>query len=172
METAQTQRAAKLTCVIVRRAGGLSPRTTPPGSTRQLVSQHRARSFRADKTNGRPPTKWPFEGKWPASPPNRHPVSGSSSSPAPLDSIPDGEVHGRTHIERDPAIFTDETSMQPIGTNEVAQNANQELLDRARRSIAGGDSSTMRVLPYHLPLVASHGRGSRVWDVEGNEYID
>jgi glutamate-1-semialdehyde 2,1-aminomutase len=46
------------------------------------------------------------------------------------------------------------------------------LMERARRSIAGGDSSTMRVLPYHLPLVAERGRGSRVWDAEGREYID
>jgi glutamate-1-semialdehyde 2,1-aminomutase len=46
------------------------------------------------------------------------------------------------------------------------------MMERARRSIAGGDSSTMRVLPYHLPLVAEQGRGSRVWDIDGNEYID
>jgi len=30
----------------------------------------------------------------------------------------------------------------------------------------------MRVLPYALPLVAERGQGSRVWDVDGNEYID
>lgn len=46
------------------------------------------------------------------------------------------------------------------------------MLARARCSIAGGDSSTMRVLPYHLPLVASRGKGCRVWDVDDNEYID
>jgi len=40
------------------------------------------------------------------------------------------------------------------------------------KSIAGGDNSTMRVLPYHLPLVATRGKGSRVWDVDGQEYID
>ena len=46
------------------------------------------------------------------------------------------------------------------------------LLHRGRRSIAGGDSSTMRVLPYHLPLVAERGDGGTVWDADGNEYID
>jgi glutamate-1-semialdehyde 2,1-aminomutase len=46
------------------------------------------------------------------------------------------------------------------------------MLERGRQSIAGGDSSTMRVLPYHLPLVADRGEGSRVWDVDGNEYLD
>jgi glutamate-1-semialdehyde 2,1-aminomutase len=49
---------------------------------------------------------------------------------------------------------------------------NDDMLQRGRRAIAGGDSSTMRVLPYHQPLVADRGEGSRVWDVEGREYID
>ena len=48
----------------------------------------------------------------------------------------------------------------------------KQLLERGRRAIAGGDSSTMRVLPYHIPLVAAFGRGSRMWDEDGNEYID
>lgn len=30
----------------------------------------------------------------------------------------------------------------------------------------------MRVLPYHLPLVAQRGEGAHVWDVDGNEYLD
>jgi glutamate-1-semialdehyde 2,1-aminomutase len=63
--------------------------------------------------------------------------------------------------------------MQSVGTTpETYTNTNEQILQRGRRAIAGGDSSTMRVLPYHLPLVASHGRGSRVWDVDGNEYVD
>ena len=48
----------------------------------------------------------------------------------------------------------------------------ERLLQRGRRSLAGGDSSTMRVLPYHLPLVAERGEGSRLWDADGKEYID
>src|ERR1700729_3070975 len=64
-------------------------------------------------------------------------------------------------------------SMQRVGTtHETYTNTNEQVLQRGRRSIAGGDSSTMRVLPYHLPLVAERGEGSRVWDVDGNEYID
>ncbi len=49
---------------------------------------------------------------------------------------------------------------------------NDALLARAKLSIAGGDSSTMRVLPYHLPLVAERGEGCRIWDTEGREYLD
>lgn len=48
----------------------------------------------------------------------------------------------------------------------------EQLLERGRKSLAGGDSSTMRVLPYHLPLVAERGKGARVWDADDNEYID
>ena len=48
----------------------------------------------------------------------------------------------------------------------------EEFLSRAKLSVAGGDSSTMRVLPYHPPLVAASGQGCRIRDVDGNEYID
>src|SRR5579863_4162015 len=58
-----------------------------------------------------------------------------------------------------------------VATERVV-TANEKLLDRARRAIAGGDSSTMRVLPYHLPLVAVRGQGSRVWDADDKEYVD
>src|ERR1700733_828501 len=63
--------------------------------------------------------------------------------------------------------------MQTINSPiSVSTPISEKVLERGRQSIAGGDSSTMRVLPYHLPLVAARGRGSRVWDVDGNEYID
>jgi len=58
------------------------------------------------------------------------------------------------------------------GKSLQAASASEQLLARARQSIAGGDNSTMRVLPYHLPLVATRGEGSRVWDADGLEYID
>ena len=50
--------------------------------------------------------------------------------------------------------------------------ASEAMLDRAKRSVAGGDSSTMRVLPYHPALVIDRGEGCRIWDVDDNEYID
>ncbi len=57
-------------------------------------------------------------------------------------------------------------------TKEFSTTASEQFLQRAKRAIAGGDSSTMRVLPYHLPLIATKGQGCRVWDMDGNEYID
>jgi glutamate-1-semialdehyde 2,1-aminomutase len=52
------------------------------------------------------------------------------------------------------------------------QSLSAKILARTKDSIAGGDSSSMRVQPYHLPLVAARGLGSRLWDVDDNEYID
>lgn len=55
-----------------------------------------------------------------------------------------------------------------------SKSSNAELLQRARRSIAGGDSSTMRVLPYQFLLVASWRRfpsvGCRGPRVHRSEY--
>jgi glutamate-1-semialdehyde 2,1-aminomutase len=58
--------------------------------------------------------------------------------------------------------------MRVLGTRARSE----ELLERAKQSVAGGDSSTMRALPYHPPLVIDRGAGCRVWDVDGNEYVD
>ena len=57
-----------------------------------------------------------------------------------------------------------------LAANELSGSA--RMLERGRQSLAGGDSSTMRVLPYQIPLVADRARGCRLWDVDGNEYID
>ena len=45
-----------------------------------------------------------------------------------------------------------------------------ELYERAKRSHAGGVSSDGRDQP--LPLFFDHGKGSRLFDVDGNEFID
>lgn len=55
---------------------------------------------------------------------------------------------------------------------ECSFSGSHELIDRARRSVARGADSTMRVLDYHLPLAIDRAEGARVWDVDGNELID
>ena len=45
-----------------------------------------------------------------------------------------------------------------------------EALERCKRTIPGGVCSSIRALDN--PLFLSHGKGSRVWDLDGNEYID
>jgi len=51
----------------------------------------------------------------------------------------------------------------------------QAWFDRAKRSLAGGISSSARLTttgPHPYPLYIDHGSGARIWDVDGNEYID
>ncbi len=46
------------------------------------------------------------------------------------------------------------------------------LFERATRSIAGGVNSGIRKMEQPVPVYFHHGSGSRLWDVDGNEYID
>ena len=47
-----------------------------------------------------------------------------------------------------------------------------QLFERAQGSIAGGVNSGIRRMEAPVPLYFSHGRGSRLFDVDGNECID
>lgn len=48
----------------------------------------------------------------------------------------------------------------------------QRLFERASRVIAGGVNSGIRKLEQPVPLYFTHGKGGRLWDEDGNEYID
>jgi glutamate-1-semialdehyde 2,1-aminomutase len=59
------------------------------------------------------------------------------------------------------------------GAASTAESA--RWFDRAKRVLAGGISSSARStttgsLPY--PLYMAHGQGSRIWDADGNQFID
>ena len=45
------------------------------------------------------------------------------------------------------------------------------VFEQCKTVVAGGESSYAR-LSNTRPIVMSHGKGSRFWDVDGNEYID
>jgi glutamate-1-semialdehyde 2,1-aminomutase len=47
-----------------------------------------------------------------------------------------------------------------------------ERFERSRRSLAGGVSSSLRRSARPYPLFYTHGCGSRVFDVDGNAYLD
>jgi glutamate-1-semialdehyde 2,1-aminomutase len=49
--------------------------------------------------------------------------------------------------------------------------AEQELLEKARRYLPGGNGGNL-ALPKELEFLAHHGKGSHVYDVSGNEYVD
>jgi len=48
----------------------------------------------------------------------------------------------------------------------------RQLFERAQRSIAGGVNSGIRKMEQPVPLYFARGAGSRLWDVDGNEYLD
>src|SRR5680860_613650 len=47
-----------------------------------------------------------------------------------------------------------------------------ELLKRAQKVLAGGVSSEFRKYNYPHAMFYTHGKGSRIYDVDGNEYLD
>src|SRR4029453_12550622 len=51
------------------------------------------------------------------------------------------------------------------------QHRSRELLERAGRSLAGGVNSGRQISRPQRVWI-SHGSGSRVWDADGNEYVD
>ncbi len=51
------------------------------------------------------------------------------------------------------------------------QPESRRLAERARRSLAGGVTSSWQATRPQ-PVWLSHGRGSRIYDVDGNEYVD
>lgn len=48
----------------------------------------------------------------------------------------------------------------------------KELFERANTMVAGGVSSQIRRAESPVPLFFERGKGSKLWDVDGNEYVD
>jgi glutamate-1-semialdehyde 2,1-aminomutase len=57
-----------------------------------------------------------------------------------------------------------------MDTTNYAQSA--ALLERAKKVMAGGVSSEFRKMNFPHAMFYSHGIGSRIYDVDGNEYLD
>ena len=62
----------------------------------------------------------------------------------------------------------------PPQTPRARRARSRELLEQARRLMPGGVNSPVRAFNAvgGEPVFMARGRGSRVWDVDGNEYID
>ena len=56
----------------------------------------------------------------------------------------------------------------------MRQNRSQELFSQAQKYIPGGVNSPVRSFRSveGLPRFIARGKGSRVWDIDGNEYVD
>ncbi len=62
----------------------------------------------------------------------------------------------------------------PPALERVATTRSRQLVKRARRVIPGGVNSAVRAFGAvgGTPRFIDHGKGARIWDVDGNEYID
>jgi glutamate-1-semialdehyde 2,1-aminomutase len=73
-------------------------------------------------------------------------------------------------------IDIDRTRIAELAAREHARlndrtPGSKELYERARRALSGGVASTYQVRdPW--PIYLSHGKGARVWDVDGNVMLD
>jgi glutamate-1-semialdehyde 2,1-aminomutase len=80
-----------------------------------------------------------------------------------------------THVTADPKLTADAELTQIIAEQEEIfvrrQPESQRLAGQARQHLAGGVTSSWQITAPQ-PVWLSHGRGSRVWDVDGNEYVD
>jgi glutamate-1-semialdehyde 2,1-aminomutase len=75
-------------------------------------------------------------------------------------------------IGREPIRMPNPDKMQAILADFQARTQRSAAqCERAQRLLPRGSEHTLPIkLPY--PLFMSHGRGSRVWDLDGNEYLD
>jgi len=81
----------------------------------------------------------------------------SELSPGPPSTVDPDRV--RELRMREDALFAERT------------RASRELFERAAHSLAGGVTSSFHASdPW--PLYVARGEGARVWDVDGNEYLD
>lgn len=73
-------------------------------------------------------------------------------------------------------ITLDRTRIQELTAREAARldertRASAAMYERARTTLSGGVASSYQVrAPW--PIYLDHGRGSRVWDADGNEMVD
>lgn len=58
-------------------------------------------------------------------------------------------------------------------SNLLKTNRSKELFDKAKESILGGVASSLHKSEYEqYPIYIERGKGSKLYDVDGNEYID
>ena len=53
----------------------------------------------------------------------------------------------------------------------IRTERSREIFERLERSIPGGNTRSLAYFPPY-PLVISSGSGCRIWDADGNEFID
>lgn len=59
-----------------------------------------------------------------------------------------------------------------IAKVDTIENNSARALTRIKKYVAGGASSSMRVVAYHRPFVVERAEGVKIWDADHNELID
>ncbi len=54
----------------------------------------------------------------------------------------------------------------------ITYTKSADLLERSKKVLAGGVSSEFRKYNHPHAIFYTHGKGSRIYDVDGNEYLD
>ena len=73
-------------------------------------------------------------------------------------------------------IFTTEEE-QPVSSTDrkdISRVKSAELFEKAKKYFPGGVNSPVRAFKsvYGTPLFIQRGDGCRIWDADGNEFID
>jgi glutamate-1-semialdehyde 2,1-aminomutase len=74
------------------------------------------------------------------------------------------------HVEIDPDLVERLTKDETEALN-AKHTRSLSYREEAKRRMPGGVSSSWQMWPPH-PIYVSHGKGSHVWDIDGNEYVD
>ncbi|HET7237314.1 MAG TPA: aminotransferase class III-fold pyridoxal phosphate-dependent enzyme, partial [Actinomycetota bacterium] len=75
-----------------------------------------------------------------------------------------------SHVEIDPDLV-ERLTEEETGALDAKHRRSLEYREEAKAHLPGGVSSSWQSWPPH-PIYVSHGKGSRVWDIDGNEYVD
>src|SRR5438034_10947934 len=99
-----------------------------------------------------------------------------------MDPVLEGAQHGRGNSMSGEAALSDDRAEIDLDLVEELTKRETAALDRkharsiayrqeAARHLPGGVSSSWQSWPPH-PIYVDRGLGSRVWDIDGNEYVD
>src|SRR5215471_2156141 len=65
---------------------------------------------------------------------------------------------------------------KPFALTPATTEESRKWSDRAKKVLAGGISSSARATTttagVDYPLYIAHGKGGRIWDADGNQFVD
>jgi glutamate-1-semialdehyde 2,1-aminomutase len=83
-----------------------------------------------------------------------------------------------TQVEAESAILQARAGAEARSSRQPVETLSQfsrsfALFEEAKRHLPAGASSNVRVYAHDpFPILFERGKGSRIWDVDGNEYVD